>query len=84
MSGTTTTIGATTEGYVWRDRAMTLIDATPAVAELIGSSVAQTARVAPLWFNFHAGRNTATHPNAGLNVLTDTSGGPGNAVCYVT
>jgi hypothetical protein len=84
MSGTTTAIGATTKGYVWLDPAMTLVDATPAVAELIGSAAAQTARVAPLWFNFNCGRNTTTHPNAGLHVMTDTSGGPGNAVCYVT
>jgi hypothetical protein len=83
-TGSTTSIGACTEGYVWLDAAMSAIDATPAVAELIGSSIAQTARVAPLWFNFHAGRNTTTHANAGLHVLTDTSGGPGNAVCYVT
>lgn len=84
LTGSTTTIGACTEGYVWLDPAMTLADVTPAVAELIGSSVAQTARVAPFWFNFHPGRNTTTHPNAGLHVMTDTSGGPGNAVCYVT
>jgi hypothetical protein len=84
MSGSTTSIGACTDGYVWLDPAMTIADATPTVLELIGSSVAQTARVAPLWFNFHAGRNTATHPNAGLHVLTDPSGGPGNNVCYVT
>jgi hypothetical protein len=84
VSGTTTTIKACTDGYVWLDSAMTLADSTPAVGELLGIAAAQTARVAPFWFNFHAGRNTATHPGAGLHVLTDTSGGPGNAVCYVT
>lgn len=36
------------------------------------------------WYDFHCGRNTATHLVTGLHVLTDTAGGPGNAVCYVT
>ncbi|MEO6595032.1 MAG: hypothetical protein ABIP94_09805 [Planctomycetota bacterium] len=84
VSGSTASIGACIDGFVWLDPAMTVADPTPTVAELIGSSVAQTARVAPFWFNFHAGRNTTTHPNAGLHVMTDTSGGPGNSVCYVT
>ncbi|HEX6812526.1 MAG TPA: hypothetical protein VF384_12950 [Planctomycetota bacterium] len=83
-SGSTTSINACTDGYVWLDTAMTLADSTPAVAELLGISVAQTARIAPFWYNFHCGRNTASFANAGLHVMTDTSGGPGNAVAYVT
>lgn len=83
-TGSTTSIGVCTEGFVWLDPAMTTIDTTPSVAELLGISVAQTARVAPFWYPFNPGRNTATHPNAGLHMTTDFSGGPGNAVCYVT
>lgn len=64
--------------------AATLADSSPSVAEFLGSSTSYTARLAPFWYDFHCGRNTATHPNSGLHVLTDTSGGPGNYVCYVT
>src|SRR5262249_30819710 len=82
-TGSTTSISACTNGFIWLDSAMTSTDSTPAVLELLGATN-YTARIAPCWYDFHAGRNTATHPNAGLHVLTDTSGGPGNAVCYVT
>jgi hypothetical protein len=84
-SGSTTAIAACTNGYVWLDGAMTVADSTPAVTELLGwPTTPYTARLAPFWYNFHAGRNATTHPNSGLHVVTDTSGGPGNAVCYVT
>lgn len=83
--GSTSTIVASTNGFVWLDSAMTNAGATVAVADLMGlGTTAFPARLAPCWFNFHAGRNTATTPNAGLHVLTDTSAGPGNAACYVT
>lgn len=41
-------------------------------------------RFAAFWHDFHCGRNTVSHPNSGLHVLTDTSGGPGNTVAYMT
>ncbi|HEX6813045.1 MAG TPA: hypothetical protein VF384_15580 [Planctomycetota bacterium] len=84
VGGTTTTIKPCTNGYVWLDSAQTLADITPTVAELLGITATGTARVCPMWVDFHAGRNTATHPNSGLHVMTDISGGPGNAVCYAT
>ena len=63
---------------------MTLNDLSPSVAELLGTTATLTARLAPFWFDLHAGRNTATHPNSGMHMKVDTSGGPGNAVAYVT
>lgn len=84
--GTTNTIKPSTNGFVWLDAAMTAADGTPTVLKLLGNTSATPfrARLAPLWHDLHAGRNTLTHPNSGLHVRTDTSGGPGNAVCYVT
>lgn len=83
----TTTIKPSTNGYIWLDSTMTGSDLTGTPALLLGSSATVTsngARLALHWMDMHAGRNTATHPNSGLHTLTDTSGGPGNAVCYVT
>ncbi|MEO6597825.1 MAG: hypothetical protein ABIP94_24020 [Planctomycetota bacterium] len=82
--GSTTAIKACTNGFVWLDTAMTSNDLSPSVAELLGTTLTFTARLAPFWFDLHAGRNTATHPNSGMHVKIDTSGGAGNAVAYVT
>jgi hypothetical protein len=85
--GSTTSIKGGTNGFVWLDAAMTDADFTPTVVEWLGNTAAaapRTARFAPYWADLHAGRNTASHPNSGLHVLTDTSGGPGNSVAYVT
>jgi hypothetical protein len=81
--GSTSTIKASTNGFVWLDAAATGSDLSPTVLELLGTN-GEPARLAPCWYDFHCGRNTGTHPNSGLHVLTDTSAGPGNAVCYVT
>ncbi|HEX5054118.1 MAG TPA: hypothetical protein VFZ65_20235 [Planctomycetota bacterium] len=82
--GATTGISACTNGYVWLNATSTIADFSPTVAELLGSSTSLGARLMPCWYDLNCGRNTATHPNSGLHVLTDTSGGPGNSVCYVT
>lgn len=84
--GSTTTIRPVTNGFVWLDAAMSSTDNSPTLLEWLGNTAAAPcrARLAPFWHDFHAGRNTATHPNSGLHVRTDTSGGPGNAACFVT
>jgi hypothetical protein len=82
--GSTTTIKPCTNGFVWLDSAMTATSYIPTAADILGTTTNYTARFMPYWNDLHAGRNTATHPNSGLHVQTDTSGGPGNAVCYVT
>ncbi|HEX5051281.1 MAG TPA: hypothetical protein VFZ65_05880 [Planctomycetota bacterium] len=82
--GSTTTIRACTNGFVWLDGTSTSTDFSPSVAEFLGAAVDAPARLAPFWYDFNCGRNTLTHPNSGLHVMTDTSGGPGNAACYVT
>ncbi|MFO1076959.1 MAG: DVUA0089 family protein [Planctomycetota bacterium] len=81
--GSTTTIRACTNGYVWLNGTTTTADSTPSVAEMLGIG-GYPERLMPCWYDFHAGRNTALNPNAGLHVLTDTSGGVGNYVCYAT
>jgi hypothetical protein len=66
---------------------MTGTDATTTPALFLGSSTAlgeNGARLAMFHMDLDAGRNIATHPNSGLHVLTDTSGGSGNYVAYVT
>lgn len=84
--GSTTAISPCTNGFVWLDGATTSTDFTPTVLDFLGNSVATPfpARFAAYWADLHAGRNTVSHPNSGLHVLTDTSGGPGNTVAYAT
>lgn len=82
--GSTTTIKACTNGYVWVDSAMTATTYIPVATEMLGVATNATARYMPYWMDLAAGRNTATNPNCGLHVKTDTSAGPGQAVCYVT
>ena len=85
VSGSTSTLKPSTKGYVWMDPAMTAADFSPTVNELLSRAGANlTARLAPLWSNWDASRNASSHPNAGLHVITDTTAGPGNAVCYAT
>jgi hypothetical protein len=82
--GSTTTIKPCTNGFVWLDSAMTSASYIPTVAEILGTTSNFTARLFLYWNDLNAARNTPTNPNCGLHVLTDTSGGPGNQVCYVT
>jgi hypothetical protein len=84
--GSTTSVKPSTNGFLWLDATMTLADFSPTVLEWLGNTAAtpQTARFAPYWHDLNAGRNVALNPLAGLHAVTDTSGGAGNAVCYVT
>ncbi|MBL8732993.1 MAG: hypothetical protein JNN13_11545 [Planctomycetes bacterium] len=82
--GSTSTIVASCNGFVWLDPAATSSDATPTLGEFLGTTFANRARLAPCWLDFHCGRNTTVDAQAGLHVQTDTSGGAGHAVCYVT
>jgi len=82
--GSTPTLSACANGYVWL-AANTTGDFSPTIAEWLGGGATPLpARMAPFWHDFHAGRNLTTHPASGMYVATDTSGGPGNAVTYVT
>ncbi len=84
--GSTTTIRASTNGFLWLDATMMSADFSPTVLEFLGNTASAPcgARLAPFWHDFHAGRNTVTHANSGLHCKTDTAAGPGHAICYVT
>ena len=81
--GSTTSIRACTNGFVWLDGVTSSADLSPSSVELLGTG-GFGARLAPFWTDLQCGRNTSTHPNSGLHVVTDTSGGAGHARCYVT
>ena len=82
-NGPVTAIRACTNGFVWLDGFTADNDLSPSLGDLLAHP-SPSGRLAPFWTDLHCGRNTTTHPNSGLHVRTDTSGGPGNAVCYVT
>lgn len=84
--GSTSAIQACTNGFVWLDASMTSSGAVPTLFEWLGNTqaVPYRARLAPFWHDFVPARNALTHANCGLHVRTDTSGGAGNASCYVT
>lgn len=78
-----TAIRACTNGFVWLDGITADSDLSPSIGELLAHP-SPAGRLVPFWTDLHCGRNTTTHANSGLHVRTDLSGGPGNAVCYVT
>lgn len=75
--GTTSTIRATTDGYAWLSGALGA-DYSVTLAEFLATQ----PRLAPFWYDFHAGRNSSANPNAGMHVRT--AGVAPNRVCYVT
>jgi hypothetical protein len=84
--GSTTTIKACTNGYVWLDAAMT--DGgqyNPTRGKLLGSAGNFTARFMPFWTDGDPEVNDLD-ATRGLHVKTvpETSPGAGNAVCYMT
>lgn len=81
--GSTTTFGACCNGYVWLG-SNTTGDFSPTLAEFLGTPSTNIARLAPVWHDWHGGRNLTSHPGSGMYVNTDLSGGPGNGVTYVT
>lgn len=82
--GTTTDLIACTNGFVWLGTT-TAATASPSVNNWLGgASLNYPARFAACWHDFTGTRNTTTHPLTGMYVATDTTGGPGNAVTYVT
>lgn len=89
--GATSTIVPSTNGFVWLDAAMTDNAFAAVAARLLGDPVAGTTgplysggRLAILWSDLNMQRNVGLNANAGLHVLVDATGGPGNNVCYVT
>jgi hypothetical protein len=82
--GSTSTIKPCTNGFIWLDSAMTASTYYPVAADFLGASSNLTARYMPFWIDLYSARNAVTNPNCGLHVKTDTSAGPGQAVCYVT
>jgi hypothetical protein len=82
--GTTSDLRASANGFVWMG-ASVAADPSPTVGELLGGGASNLpARVAPFWHDWDGSRNVATHPGSGMYVNTDTSGGAGNFVTYVT
>ena len=79
--GSTTTIRATTNGFVYL-AAAGLPSFVPTVGRLLGTTQDSAPCLAPCWYDFHAGRNVGTHPNSGMHVLT--AGTAPNRVAYVT
>lgn len=82
-NGPVNAIRACTNGFVWLDGFTADSDLSPSIGDLLAHP-SPSGRLVPFWTDLHCGRNTTTHPNSGLHVRTDTSGGLGNAVCYVT
>lgn len=89
--GSTNTIVASTNGFVWLDPLMTDSAFAGVTSRLLGDPVPGTtsppysgARLAIFWKDLNMVRNVGINPLAGLHVRTDTSGGAGNAVCYAT
>lgn len=82
--GSTADLIACTNGFVWLGTT-TAATANPSVANWLGGGASNyPARFAACWHDFLATRNTTTNPLAGMYVATDTTGGAGNAVTYVT
>lgn len=82
--GSTTQLSASANGFVWL-AANTVADPSPSIAEWLGGAASNyPARFAPCWSDWNGARNVSTHPTSGMYVFTDTTGGPGNAVTYVT
>ncbi|MEO6597876.1 MAG: hypothetical protein ABIP94_24300 [Planctomycetota bacterium] len=82
--GSTSTILPCTNGFIWLDPTMTSSDFSAQIGDLLGSLANWGARLSPCWHDFNCGRNTGLNPLAGLHAVTDTTGGAGNNVCYVT
>ncbi|HLU38042.1 MAG TPA: hypothetical protein VK081_01580, partial [Planctomycetota bacterium] len=77
--GNTTVISPSANGYIWLDSS-TAGDFSPSVSEFLNL----TPRLAPFWHDFHAGRNVATHPAAGLYFEYDATTNPADPVALVT
>ena len=77
--GTTTTISSCTNGFIHLGTS-TNTDLSPTSLELRNS----LARLAPFWHDLHAGRNTTTHPGAGLYFEYDATTNPLDPVALVT
>ncbi|MEZ6038244.1 MAG: hypothetical protein R3F29_12240 [Planctomycetota bacterium] len=82
--GGTFDLDVSTNGFIWLTGSNPPSDYVPSVAGLLGTTTTANARLAPCWHDFHCGRNAAGNPDSGLHVFTDTSGGFGHAVLYVT
>lgn len=84
VGGTSTQLNVNTNGYFFLDAGSIAQTWVPTLDKWRGTNATETARFAPIWHDWHCGRNTATHPNSGLHCLNDTSGGAGNTVTYLT
>lgn len=89
--GATSTIVPSTNGFVWLDGAMTDNAFAAVAARLLGDPVPGTTaplysggRHAIYWTDLNMQRNVGLNSNAGLHIVVDATGGPGNNVCYVT
>ena len=84
VGGSTTTIHANTNGYiVLAPTTVTGGDASATLNDLVGVTTGTHStlpRLAPIWYDFHAARNTTTNPGAGIYFDVDTV----NNKAYVT
>lgn len=87
--GSTTTIKACTNGYIWVDATMTDgFQYNPSKLRLLGNTTTTPyrARFMPYWTDCDPDNNLSTNPQAGLHVKTVPESAPaaGDAVAYVT
>lgn len=82
-AGATTSLRCSTNGYIYLDAGPLAQTWVPTVDKWLGTS-GETARFAPIWHDWHCGRNATSFPGSGLHVFDDTTGGAGNTVTYVT
>lgn len=74
--GSTSTIHVTTDGYILlQPTTTTSSDPSASLAEFATGVIVHTgvARLCPCWYDFHAGRNTSTHPGAGIYFDVDVA-----------
>jgi len=84
VGGVTTQLRVSTNGFVFLDGGTTTQTWVPTTNKWLGTAATETVRFAPLWHDFHCGRNSTSNPNSGLHIQNDTSGGAGQTVTYVT
>jgi hypothetical protein len=84
VGGVATQLRVSTNGFIFLDNGTTTQTWVPTRNKWLGTAATETVRFAPLWHDFHCGRNSSSNPNSGLHIQNDTSAGAGQAVTYVT
>lgn len=87
VGGSTTQVQVSTNGYFFLGfpGASALAETyKPTLAKWLGSGTNEPTRFAPIWHDWDCSLNQLTHPNSGLHLFNDISGGAGNIVTYLT